>query len=349
MKKIEKIVVLGGGLSTERQVSLVTAITVCKTLRKLGYKAIFIDLFLGLENYSGDLNLLFEDENGLCNDVEIGKTLPDLETVKISRKLKSFSRIGENVIEVCKLADCVFLGLHGSDGEDGKIQACLDLFGIPYTGSDALGSAIAMDKFMAKKFMMAHKIAVAPFVDQAPCVLKCVHGGSSIGTFICNTNDELKKSILIAESINDEYYIEQKIDGIEITVPVLDGKALTPIEIVPPDSGKFDYIAKYQNGVSAAQEICPARLTTDKTKEVQLIAEEIHKILKLSVYSRTDFIMDKKGKFYFLEINTLPGLTPNSLFPKAAKENGIDYAQLCELIVRLSLKERKNFFDSLSL
>ena len=182
-----KIVVLGGGISSERQVSIVTAVSVCRALRSIGHKAIFVDVFLGLENNLGDLDSLFDNENGLCPNEEINCEEPDISKVIGQRKDKSDTRIGKNVIDICKLADCVFIGLHGIDGEDGKIQACLDLLGIPYTGSDTLGSAIALDKEMARKIMSANSINVAPLTDKAPCVVKCIHGGSSIGTYICNT------------------------------------------------------------------------------------------------------------------------------------------------------------------
>ena len=131
-----KIVVLGGGISTERHVSLVTGTSVCKALRSLGHKAIFVDMFLGLEDYSGSLEAAFDAPDGFCGSVAIEKTAPDLAAVRASRADRGPSRLGKNVLAVCALADCVFLGLHGADGEDGKIQAALDLLGVPYTGSD---------------------------------------------------------------------------------------------------------------------------------------------------------------------------------------------------------------------
>ena len=148
-----KIVVLGGSISTERHEALVTSTSVCKALRSIGHKAIFVDMYLGLEDYTGKLEDAFDAPDGFCGDVAIEHTAPDLEAVKASRKLKSPSHLGKNVLEICALADCVFLGLHGADGEDGKIQGALDLLGIPYTGSDALSSAMAMDKAVSKRIM----------------------------------------------------------------------------------------------------------------------------------------------------------------------------------------------------
>ena len=148
-----KIVVLGGGISTERHVSLVSGTSVCKALRERGHKAIFVDMFFGLEDYEGSLEDAFDAPDGFCGSVAIETQTPDIKAVIASRKYKSPSRLGKNVLEICALADCVFLGLHGADGEDGKIQAALDLLGIPYTGSDCLGSAMAMDKAVAKRIM----------------------------------------------------------------------------------------------------------------------------------------------------------------------------------------------------
>ena len=158
-----KIVVLGGGISTEREVALVTSTSVCKALRSLGHKAIFVDMFIGLENYDGALEDAFDVPDGFCGSVAVERKAPDLEAVKASRKLKSPSRLGKNVLEICALADCVFLGLHGADGEDGKIQAALDLLGVPYTGSGPLSSAMAMDKAVAKRVMDSYGIRTAPW------------------------------------------------------------------------------------------------------------------------------------------------------------------------------------------
>lgn len=333
-----KIVVLGGGLSTERTVSLVTSASVCRALRSLGYRAVFVDLFLGLDVDRDQLEALFDAPDGLCGDTQIEHEAPD--TAKLLAERGTRSHIGKNVLEICCLADCVFLGLHGKDGEDGKIQAVLDLMGIPYTGSSHLGSAMAMDKSITREIMRANGIDCPPAAQHAPCVVKCAHGGSSIGTYICDTEEEYRRALDDVRKFQDEIVVEQKIEGTELTVPILDGKALSPIEIVPPESGKFDYIAKYQNGSEGAAEICPARLSPEKTAEIQAIAEKLHRAMKLSVYSRADFIMDRSGKLWCLEVNTLPGMTPNSLIPKAAKYAGISYPELCEKIVELSLQRK---------
>lgn len=351
-----KIVVLGGGISTERHVSLVSATSVCRALRSVGHKAIFVDMFMGLEDYEGSLEDAFEAEDGLCGSAAIETTEPDLEAVKASRKLKSASHIGKNVLEICALADCVFLGLHGQDGEDGKIQAALELLGIPYTGSDHLSSAMAMDKAVTKKIMStcgvltpaAREITYTEAdIDELsgelplPCVLKDPCGGSSIGVTLPKTREELKKSLRDMLKYGNRVLVEQRIEGREMTQPVFDGKYLSTIEIVPPEGNTFDYVAKYQGGSAGAQEICPARITEEEHRLMGEAALRLHNALGLSVYSRADFILDKQGRAWCLEVNTLPGMTPASLIPKAAAIEGYSYPQLCEKIIELSLKERK--------
>jgi D-alanine-D-alanine ligase len=171
-------------------------------------------------------------------------------------------------------------------------------------------------------------------------VVKVVNGGSSIGVYICNTKEELSEALIEAESFHMDILVEEKIEGRELTIPILDDKALNAIEIIPPE-GKttFDYVAKYQSGEEGAREICPADISADQQALLGELALRLHKALGLSIYSRTDFIVDREGKAWCLEVNTLPGLTPNSLLPRAAKLEGLTYAQLCEKIVELSLKK----------
>ena len=351
-----KIVVLGGGISTERHVALVTATSVCKALRRIGHKAVFVDMYLGLENYTGDLEAAFDAEDGLCGNVAIEKTEPDLQAVIASRKFKSPSRLGKNVLEICALADCVFLGLHGEDGEDGKIQAALELIGVPYTGSGPLGSAMAMDKAVAKRIMescgvltpkwseITYSLDDIPSLLESlplPCVVKAVCGGSSIGVSLPETKAELENALREILKYGNRIVVEEKISGRELTVPVFDGKYLSAIEIVPPEGSTFDYVAKYQSGDEGAREICPARISAEEWKLVGEAALKLHNALGLAVYSRTDFILDEQGRAWCLEVNTLPGMTPNSLIPKAAAVEGMSYEQLCEKIVELSLEIRK--------
>ena len=351
-----KIVVLGGGISTERHVSLVTGTSVCKALRERGHKAIFVDMFLGLENYHGKLEDAFDAPDGFCGKVAIETTAPDLDAVRASREDKSPSRLGKDVLAICALADCVFLGLHGADGEDGKIQAALDLLGVPYTGSDYRGSAMAMDKAVAKRIMDSNGIRTPAWRElryteadiprlceelPVPCAIKVVNGGSSIGVQLPDTREELSSALRDVLRYGDRVVVEEKIYGREMTVPVLGERALCPIEIVPPEGSSFDYVAKYQSGSAAAAEICPAPIGEEETKLLQETALKFHRALGLAVYSRTDFILDGEGRAWCLEVNTLPGMTPASLIPKAAAVAGMSYGELCEKIVELSLQARR--------
>lgn len=350
-----KIVVLGGGLSSERHVSLVTSTSVCRALRRAGHKAIFVDMYLGLEDYEGALADAFDAPDGLCGSAAIGRDAPDIEAVMAGRKYKSPSRLGKNVLEICALADCVFLGLHGADGEDGKIQAALELLGIPYTGSGPLSSGMAMDKIVTKRIMDSCGVLTPEWREicythedipalletlPLPCAVKVVGGGSSIGVELPETREELKAALENILRYGNRVVVEKKIKGRELTMPVLGDKYLSAIEIVPPEGGSFDYVAKYQSGDEGAREICPAHITEQEHRLIGEAALKLHRTLGLSVYSRTDFILAEDGKAYCLEVNTLPGMTPNSLLPKAAKVEGLSYEQLCEKIVELSLAEK---------
>lgn len=350
-----KILVLGGGISTERQVSLVSAVSVCKALRSLGHQAVFADLFLGLEDWEGPLERVFDYADGRCGQVEITRDAPDLQQVRASRRDRSPSRIGKNILELCKLSDFVFLGLHGADGEDGKIQATLDLLGVPYSGSGPLGSAMAMDKAVAKRMMESVGVLTPEWRElrytredipaltrelPCPCVVKVVGGGSSIGVALPDTREELSLALANILSVDNRVVVERKIIGRELTVPILGDTALSPIEIVPPEGHDFDYVSKYQGGDEGAREICPAPITKAERQLVSEAALRIHRALGLAVYSRTDFILDGEGKAWCLEVNSLPGMTPSSLIPKAGALAGLSYPQLCEKIVLLSMEER---------
>ena len=308
-----KIVVLAGGISTERAVSLVTGTGVCRALRENGHRAILVDLFLGLEEVPADLETLFDAPDGLCPDAKIEVEAPDLETVKRGRKDQGPSHIGPHVLDICQKADLVFLGLHGMDGEDGRIQAALDLLGVPYTGAGHLASAVAMDKAVSKQILDA-----------------C---GSSLGVYLPEDRTELKRALEEVLRYGAKVLAEERIYGRELTVAVLGDRWLPAVETVP--AGKeFDYVAKYQAG--AAVETCPADVPPAVMQAAGELALRTHRALGLEVYSRTDMILDKDGNLWVLEANSLPGMTPNSFVPKEAAAVGMSYNQLCEEIVRLS-------------
>ena len=348
-----KIVVLAGGLSTERQVALTSGTGVCRALRERGHKAILVDMFLGLEDYEGALEDIFDAPDGLCGQSRVERVEPDLEAVRRSRRDQSPSLLGKDVLTVCRMADVVFLALHGSCGEDGRIQATLDLLGVPYTGSGYLGSGMAMDKSVTKRMMDSLGIRTAPWHDihytesdiprlaeelPVPCAVKIVNGGSSIGVELPDTKEELAGALRRMLQYGDHVVVEKKIKGREIQVAVLGDAYLPAVEIIPKNA-YFDYESKYQKG--GAVEICPAPITDEEWKQVGQAALKLHKALGLSVYSRTDFILDEEGRAWCLEVNTLPGMTPTSLVPQEAAAAGMDYDTLCEKIAEESLRVRK--------
>ncbi len=345
-----KIAVLAGGLSPERNVSLSTGTMVTEALRGRGHRAALVDLFLGLEDYDGALEDLFDAP--LAEDAKkVAPEAPDLEQVRARRRDKSGSLFGERVLELCRLADVVFLALHGSCGEDGRVQAALDVLGIPYTGAGYLGSAIAMDKDLTKR-MVADVVSTpgwktveyaAGDIDalvksaRLPLVVKPVASGSSIGVSIAHTQEELRRALTDGLALGGRTVLEEYVKGRELQVGILEDRALPSIEIIPKQ-GFYDYENKYQPG--AALEVCPADLPPETEEKLRSAALRVYETLGLSVYSRADFIVDGAGEPWFLEINTLPGMTPTSLLPQEAAAVGIGYSELCERIVRASLEAR---------
>ena len=348
------IVVLAGGLSVERDVSLSSGKGICKALRSRGHKAVLLDVFLGYEGEL-DLDTVFERESLLQRETVIGAAEPDLEQVKALRKENTACFFGPNVIEICKRADIVYMGLHGAEGENGKLQAAFDVLGIRYTGSGYFGSALAMDKAMAKKAFLAAGVPVpkdfsvteGEIVEEIsyPCVVKPCCGGSSVGVSIVWNEEEYQKALKLGFRYEKELLVEEYIKGREFSVGVIDGKSLPVIEIIPKE-GFYDYETKYQSGMAA--DVCPAELSRELTEKMQEYAVMVYHALKLEVYGRIDFLLDEKNNLYCLEANTLPGMTPTSLLPQEAKAVGIEYGELCEQIIGKSLekyqekKKRKN-------
>lgn len=338
-----KVVVLAGGTSTERDVSLSSGSMIYKALKKNGHQAILLDVYLG---YEDDIEGIFEKETDWAAAVgSISESNPDLEAVKALRKDGGKSFFGPNVLDICQRADCVFMALHGANGEDGKIQACFELMGIPYTGTDFVSSAMAMDKGITKDIFKAYGIPTpvgirlkkgeteserVPF----PCIVKACCGGSSVG--VCIANDETEYEAAKAEAFryDNEVVIEQYIAGREFSVGVMDGKALPVIEIAPK-VGFYDYKNKYQAGSTV--ETCPAELPADRAEAMQRVAEQVFMALRLKSYARMDFRMSQQGEIFCLEANTLPGMTPVSLLPQEAAAVGMDFPMLCEKILQRGL------------
>ena len=271
-----KIVVLAGGTSTERDVSIVSGTGICNGLRAKGHQAILVDVFCGAETVD------WADPFPREYDVEAASAYiksfnPHIEQLKKMRK----DFFGPNVLELCKKADFVFLGLHGANGEDGRIQAAFDLMGIKYTGTGYLSSAMAMDKGVTKWMFQMKGVPVPGGVTMKrhtrkedlaelglafPVVVKTCCGGSSIGVYIVKDQEEYMKALDAAFVYEEEVVVEEFIQGTEYTVAVVDGKAYPVVQIVPCQ-GFYDYENKYKPG--AVKENCPAPISSELTRRLQ--------------------------------------------------------------------------------
>lgn len=342
-----KIVVLAGGYSPEREVSLSSGSLIANALMENGHAVLLLDLYLGKPEAAGksetELAALFRtQEDGARYAYRISEREPDLAELKRSSG-NGESLIGPCVIELCRAADRVFLALHGDIGENGKLQAVLDCFGISYTGSGYIGSLLAMNKDLAKKLMARAGIltpawqmvslseAGAAKTLPLPCVIKPVSCGSSVGVTLVRTHDALAEALAYAGKYETQVLVEELIVGRELSVGILEGTALPIIEIIPKE-GFYDYSNKYQAG--GAREVCPAQLPEETALAIQAAAKQVHEVLELGVYSRVDFLLTEDGTFYCLEANTLPGMTPTSLLPQEAAAVGISYHDLCEKLIR---------------
>lgn len=349
------IVVLCGGLSRERDVSLCTASMVTKALLKQGHNAVIVDVIGSYDVKDDDFKKYIETcRQRPQQEILVGKDAPDIEELREQFIKSSQGGFGRNVLELCSAADVVFMALHGEDGEDGKIQAVLDMMGIKYTGAGYLASAVGLNKHFTKMIFTASRIPTPKYTviskDEfkrgskkivPPCVVKSSSSGSSIGVYIVDETksvDELDDIKEKAFLLDDEIIVEEYIEGREFTCGVLGDDVLPLVEIIP-NEGFYDYEHKYQPG--ATLEICPAELDEETTKKIQKISKKAHKVLGMQVYSRTDFIVDKEGEIYCLETNSLPGMTPTSLVPQEAAAIGLSYEQLCDRIIELSLEKYK--------
>jgi D-alanine-D-alanine ligase len=293
--KRKKIGVLMGGISPERDISLKTGGAVLKALLAKGYDAIGIDV-----------------------DHSIA------------------ARLTEENIEIA------FIALHGPWGEDGTIQGLLEMMGIPYTGSGVLASALAMNKIVAKKVFAYHELPTPEFqivppdhknvviALDFPLVAKPVCGGSTIGISIVESADALRGALIKASEYDQEIFIEQYVDGRDLTVGVLNGEHLPVIEIVPV-SGFYDFEAKYSPGKT--DYIVPARVSDELTGRAQKLAVAAYRVLHCSGAARVDFRLNKQEALSILEVNTIPGLTESSLLPMAAAKANMDFSTLTERIL----------------
>lgn len=340
------IVVLAGGTSTERDVSILTSTKVCESLRRNGHHANMIDVFLGAKLYT-DSESFFQEDNDLEKlAADLTKATKNIHKLLEKRRKTGEGFFGSGVLDLCREADLVFIGLHGANGEDGKIQGAFDLLGIKYTGTGYLSSAISMDKELTKKILMSegvpmpkgialkkgHKMEYVPF----PCVVKPCCGGSSVGVYIVNTEEEFTRAVEEAFAYEDNILVEEYVKGREFSVAVIDGKALPVVEIIPKE-GFYDYENKYKDG--ASEHICPADIPLDLSEKMKRWAEKACEVAGVTTYGRVDELVDENGDIFCLEINTLPGMTPNSLIPLEAAAQGMSYDELTQLLVDISMKK----------
>jgi len=294
-----KIGVLLGGLSSERDVSLRTGEAVLAALRERGH----------------DVTPIYVDR-----DVDVALRQEQI--------------------------DVAFVALHGRWGEDGSIQGMLEMLGIPYTGSDVLASALAMHKGKAKELFRLNNLptpayytlTVSDSIDLAgvhgdfgfPCVVKPIREGSSVGVTICHSLDELGPAVERALCFDDEVLVERFITGKEVSVAILDERALGAVEIAPRE-GFYDYANKYTRG--ATDYYVPPRLSPERYRGVLAQALRAHTALGCRGATRVDMMVSDSGNEFILEVNTVPGLTPTSLLPKIADAAGISFGELCELML----------------
>jgi D-alanine-D-alanine ligase len=330
-----KIAVLFGGTSEERDVSIASAAQIIPALRTLGHEVFAVDTATG--------RLAPPDERRLLANGVAPQPPSTMSMEQIRGRAIAFAPSASDI----RSADVVFLALHGGAGEDGRLQAMLDLAGLAYTGSNHIASAAAMDKDLSKRLFRSAGVPTADWkmapvtvaeIESTfgwPVVVKPSKQGSTVGLTVVREAADLAAAMTLAASFDDEVMVEKFIAGREFTVGVLDGAALPVGEIIPPGE-IFDYQAKYQ--VGGAREVFPADLPAAEADQLQEYAIRTHRVLKLGAYSRIDFRRDATGGFWCLEANSLPGMTATSLLPQAAKVAGIDFPQLLERICKGAIR-----------
>jgi D-alanine-D-alanine ligase len=325
------ITVLMGGTSAERDVSIASGMRIVEALRSRGHDVTALDPARGV--------IAREDEAAVAAE-GMKAAPPSLETLATMERTSLSPSLG--ALPAIRDADVVFLALHGGQGEDGTIQALLDLSGVRYTGSGHLASALAMDKDLSKQLFRSAGVATADWlmapasandVERAlglPVIVKPSKQGSTVGLTLVRDASRLSAAIAEAQRYDDEVMIEAFIPGRELTVGVLGDEALPVGEIIAKHE-LYDYECKYTAGM--AVEEFPAKLAQDEAERLQDLALRAFRALKLRGYARIDFRRREDGVSFCLEANTLPGMTELSLMPQAARAAGISFSELCERIV----------------
>jgi D-alanine-D-alanine ligase len=335
-----KIAVLFGGQSAERDVSLASGAQAIRALRQAGHHVLAVDTARGLLGPAVEQQLLATG---------VALLPPDAKALAI---LRADSPAALTQTPALRDVDVFFLALHGGTGEDGTLQAMLDLAGVAYTGSGHTGSANAMDKDIAKRLFRHAGVPTADWLMAPaandlilaqlglPLVVKPSKQGSTVGLTVVKKEADLQPAIMEAYRHDDEVMLERFIPGRELTVGILEDRALAVGEIIPRKSEIFDYASKYQ--ADGAEEIFPANLTPEQTAEVQRLGLLAHRALKLEAYSRIDFRLDAAGHFWCLEANSLPGLTAASLLPQSAAAVGLPFPALCDRLCHLALQRHQS-------
>ena len=330
-----RVAVLFGGTSAERDVSIASGGQVVTALREAGHEVIPIDTARGALSAAEEQRLL---------TAGVAPAPPTEDALAMVRGGGGSLLPGAALNDV----DVVFLTLHGGTGEDGTIQALLDLAGVPYVGSGHAASAVAMDKDLSKRLFRAAGIPTADWlmapVDAArveaelgfPVVVKPNRQGSTVGLTVVKRVEDLDAAVQESFRYDDEVMLERFVAGRELTCGVLGDQALAVGEIIPRRGEIFDYESKYQHG--GADEVFPADLPPGVTETVRDLSLRAHRTLKLEGFSRADFRLDGEGNLWCLEVNTLPGMTATSLLPQSAAAAGIPFPELCDRIVRLALE-----------
>jgi D-alanine-D-alanine ligase len=340
-----------GGTSAERDVSLASGLRVAEALRARGHVVTVTDTARGVLTNAEENTLLAGGVMHLSPPEQ--RTLVEMSGHGLPATVRAIPDRQD--------ADVVFLGLHGGQGEDGTIQAILDLAGVPYTGSGHLASALAMDKDLSKKLFraagvptpnwwMVHRTNPKTWRERAytanaiaalglPLIVKPSKQGSTVGLSLVKSADAVAPAIAEAFLYDDEVMLECFVPGRELTVGIL-GDNMLPVGEIIPKHELYDYECKYTAGM--AQEIFPADITEAQRILAQELALVAFQSLKLSGYARIDFRMTADGTLYCLEANTLPGMTELSLIPQAAAAAGISFPELCERIVDLALRFRNS-------
>ncbi len=334
-----RVTVLMGGTSSERDVSLASGVRIAAALRSLGHRVTAVDTASGVLDEASEAAML---ASGVSQAPPSMESLAELSRTSLSPMLGTLPEIRD--------ADVVFLALHGGQGEDGTLQALLDLSGVRYTGSGPLGSALAMDKDLSKRLFRAAGVQTPDWLmapargdDVArrlgyPVIVKPSKQGSTVGLTLVGEAPALDDAVREAFRYDDEVMVEAFIPGRELTVSILGGAALPVGEIIPIHD-LYDYECKYTAGM--AVETFPAPLSPEETKQVQRQALAAFTALKLRGYARIDFRLRPTGDFFCLEANTLPGMTSLSLVPQAAAAAGIGFPELCERIVQLAFTDER--------